>query len=228
MLQELLWHKTAKSVYVDRPRCFVTRPGVTGEGCIVTGCSQGIGLAIATEFARCGAKVLMADINERKGREAAASVVAATRNPDVAFCHVDVTDEASVAAMVQTCVDKFKNIRILVNNAVRFRFGHLKDSSGSGWETDRTVTSDDWQVVMDTNVKGYANCIRHAGKAMKNNSDPTVRRIWSDQGQGVQDLEAGSRGSIVNVGSIRSGHPSSRRIFVFPKHSTCFSARPDR
>ena len=57
---------------------------------------------------------------------------------------------------------------------------------------------------MDTNVTGYANCIRHAAAAMKANPGLTLRRVYNDQGEGTTDLVAGSKGTIVNVASISS------------------------
>ena len=48
--------------------------------------------------------------------------------------------------------------RILVNNAVRFVFGHLKgEGAGSGTGTDRPITLEDWQTVFSANVVGYQN-----------------------------------------------------------------------
>ena len=57
---------------------------------------------------------------------------------------------------------------------------------------------------MEVNVAGYANCIRHAGAAMKSNRELTLRRVLNDQGEGTTDIVAGSKGSIVNVASISS------------------------
>jgi 3-oxoacyl-[acyl-carrier protein] reductase len=82
---------------------------------IVTGSAQGIGESIALEFAREGARVAVADINF----EGAKRVVAlAESNGGVATAiEADVTQEASVARMVQTVVAQYGSIDILVNNA---------------------------------------------------------------------------------------------------------------
>lgn len=88
--------------------------------------------------------------------------------------------------------------------AVRFVFGHLRGAGrGSGTGSDRDITDEDWEMLFKTNVLGYARCIKHALPHMRSNK-PSDYVIENDQGQGVQRLDCGSRGSIVNVASISS------------------------
>jgi 3-oxoacyl-[acyl-carrier protein] reductase len=82
---------------------------------IITGAGQGIGEAYARRFAREGATVVVADVNEEKGRAVAASL----GTPHV-FERVDVSNEADTQRAAKTIVDRFGRIDVLVNNAAIF------------------------------------------------------------------------------------------------------------
>lgn len=77
---------------------------------VVTGAGDGIGAGIARRFAAEGARVLVAEIDEDKGRAVAADVGGE-------FVRTDVTDRAQVEAMVAAAVDTWGRIDVLVNNA---------------------------------------------------------------------------------------------------------------
>ena len=106
---------------------------------IVTGSAQGIGKAIAEKLAAEGAAVVLADLNEAGAKEVAAHL------PKAIAIRTDVSDEASVKAMVQAAVDAFGKLDILVNNAaiVPSRRGTRSTSaSGAGsWPSTWTARS---------------------------------------------------------------------------------------
>ena len=81
---------------------------------IVTGGGRGIGLCIAQTFLRAGAKVVIAEVNERLEEK----VLEFLDSPDVCFMRTDVSCEADVRAMADTVLDRFGRIDYLVNNAV--------------------------------------------------------------------------------------------------------------
>jgi NAD(P)-dependent dehydrogenase (short-subunit alcohol dehydrogenase family) len=87
---------------------------LAGEIAIVTGGSRGIGRAIVQLFADHGASVAFCGRDALIGREALKELDA---HGDVAFERADVASERDVAALVQTCVDRFGHPTILINNA---------------------------------------------------------------------------------------------------------------
>jgi NAD(P)-dependent dehydrogenase (short-subunit alcohol dehydrogenase family) len=88
---------------------------LTNQVALITGAAQGLGFGIALELARVGCSVVIADLDLGKAR-AAAEQIQATGKQALAL-HLDVTDDASVAACVQACLERHSRIDILVNNA---------------------------------------------------------------------------------------------------------------
>ena len=87
-----------------------------GKTAIVTGGGDGIGYGIVQRLATDGARVLVAELNEEKGRACAEEAVRTTGG-DVSFRRVDVTQKDEVTAMVAHAVDALGGCDILVNNA---------------------------------------------------------------------------------------------------------------
>lgn len=82
---------------------------------IVTGAGSGIGLATANAFAQAGARVAVAEISAKAGEEAAAAIKAA--GGYAIFVHTDVSNAASVSALVDKTVSAFGRLDFAVNNA---------------------------------------------------------------------------------------------------------------
>jgi NAD(P)-dependent dehydrogenase (short-subunit alcohol dehydrogenase family) len=113
---------------------------------VVTGGASGIGKAIAAAYVREGARVVLVDIDERKGEIAAAEIGAQGE----AICiRADVTDSASVNQMAQEVARRFGRIDILVNNVgVRITKPFLEH------------TDADWNIMIATNLTGPFFCAR--------------------------------------------------------------------
>ena len=94
---------------------------------IVTGSAQGIGKAVADKLAEEGASVVLADLNEAGATAAAAGL------PRAIGVRTDVSDEASVKAMVQAAVDTYGKLDILVNNAAIVPFTAWDDIDFAEW-----------------------------------------------------------------------------------------------
>ena len=82
---------------------------------IITGAARGIGFACAKRFLDDGAKVILADIDEKGGENAAAEL--ASDNGDATFVRCDVGDGLDVRNLVAETLDSFGHIDVLINNA---------------------------------------------------------------------------------------------------------------
>lgn len=120
---------------------------LSGKVSIITGAGQGIGRATAARFAAEGAKVAVCDINMATVEETVAEVRAA--GGEAACWRVDVTDKVSIAAMVQGVMARWGRIDTLVNNA-----GVVQDAQF------RKMTDEQFDRVIDVNLKGVYNCTR--------------------------------------------------------------------
>jgi NAD(P)-dependent dehydrogenase (short-subunit alcohol dehydrogenase family) len=113
---------------------------------VVTGGASGIGKAIAAAYVQEGARVVLVDIDERKGKDAAAEIGA---QGEAVCLRADVTDSASVNQMAQEVDRRFGRIDILVNNVgVRITKPFLEH------------TDADWNIMIATNLTGPFFCAR--------------------------------------------------------------------
>jgi NAD(P)-dependent dehydrogenase (short-subunit alcohol dehydrogenase family) len=114
---------------------------LSGKNAIVTGAGSGIGRAVALGFAREGAGVVAADVDESRARETAQAIEAA--GGTVLAVQVDVSSKASVEALLDAAVGKFGRIDVLFNNAgVSSRASFLE------------MAEEEWDRVLGVNLKG--------------------------------------------------------------------------
>jgi NAD(P)-dependent dehydrogenase (short-subunit alcohol dehydrogenase family) len=121
---------------------------------VVTGGAAGIGFAYARRFLAVGAKVIVADVADPVA--AAEKLGAAER---VLGVPADVSDSASVRAMVEAAVARFGRVDVLVNNAAVF--AALKPQPFDA------IPEAEWDRVMAVNVKGIWNCARAVVPVMR-------------------------------------------------------------
>ena len=137
---------------------------LTGRTALVTGSTRGIGRAIADTLAGCGARVAIV------GRDAAkAAEVAGQVSPEARGFACDVADIASVTSLVAAVEEAFGAVDILVNNA-----GLTRDN------IMLRLKDDDWDAVIDANLRGAFASIRAATRGM-------MKRRW---------------GRIINISSV--------------------------
>jgi 3-hydroxy acid dehydrogenase / malonic semialdehyde reductase len=148
---------------------------------LITGASSGIGLACAQAFAQAGAKLILA-ARRMERLTALAAELKTEFSTATHLLQLDVCDRSAVAASLQALPPDWSSIDILVNNAGLSR----------GLETFQTADVQDWEEMIDTNVKGLLYMTRTLLPGM---------------------IERG-RGHIINLGSI-AGHETYPKGHVY-------------
>ncbi len=142
---------------------------LTGKVVIVTGAARGIGRAIALEFAREGANVIVNDILEESSSVAGEIEKMGVKS---LFVKADVSKEQEVINMFSRAVDAFSRVDVLVNNA-----GIIRDA------LIHKISLEDWEAVIETNLKGAFLCCREAAKYMMRQGYGRIINISSVTGQ---------------------------------------------
>ena len=137
---------------------------------LITGAASGIGRGIAERFAAEGAGVVIADIDEKVGAEAAESVGAAGGN--AVFQRLDVTDPKAAAATVAATLERFGRLDIHVNNA-----GVVNRAPFIEYSLEA------WQKVIDVNLTGAFIAGQAAARAMVKAGSGRIINISSVSGQ---------------------------------------------
>ena len=140
------------------------RIDLSGRAALVTGSTRGIGRGIAQALAECGARVAVVGRDQGKAEEAAAALGHGAQG----FA-ADVSDTAQVTALVEKVEGAFGAVDILVNNAGLTRDNLLL-----------RIKDDDWDAVLDANLKGAFAAIRAATRGM-------MKRRW---------------GRVINISSV--------------------------
>jgi len=141
---------------------------------IVTGAGRGIGKAIAMALAREGANIIAIDVDIQTTEEVAKEIK--SLDQQALAIRVDVSDIKEVNRMVQSVLKKFKRVDILVNNAAIIKRGLIED-----------LTEEDWDRVMDVNLKGAFNCMKAVVGTMKKQRYGKIVNISSIAGK-IGDL----------------------------------------
>lgn len=139
---------------------------LAGQKVLITGGSKGIGRDIALSFAKCGATVTITGRNEKDLSETTKELEEI--NSGCSYIIADMQDVQNVYDMVDEAEYRMKGIDVLVNNAgVNIPKEALE------------VTEDEWDRVMDTNLKGLFFCSQRAGKYMIDKGKGKVINIVS-------------------------------------------------
>ena len=164
--------------------------GLEGLNAVVTGAAQGLGLAIAEELGRRGARVTMADVQEEKVREAAAGLGA--KGLQVEAAALDISDSRAVRKFFEALVGSQGRIDILVNNA-----GSRQSVAEVAELGDR-----EWDRVLGVTLTGTFYCCRSAAAAMQRQESGAIVNIASVNGQSPAALVAAYNAAKAGVISL--------------------------
>lgn len=127
---------------------------LAGKRALMIGAATGIGRACVEDFARNGARMVVADLNEQGAAEAAA--LARGLGPGAASLACDVRDEASVRRTVEAAEAEMGGLDTLVYFAGLQRIGNVED-----------VAADTWNAIFDVNARGTFFAAKHGAPALK-------------------------------------------------------------
>ncbi|HEY0081036.1 MAG TPA: 3-oxoacyl-[acyl-carrier-protein] reductase [Pyrinomonadaceae bacterium] len=182
------------------------RDEFAGRVAIVTGATRGIGRAIALELARRGASVAF---NYAKSAEAAETLTAEMEGLGVKVfsAQCDVAQTESAAEMVKQVKDAFGRIDYLVNNA--------------GINRDNLILrmkEDDWDAVLDTNLKGAWNfsraALRHMLRQETGGSILNISSISGVVGMAGQSNYSASKAGMIGLTKALAREVASRNVTV--------------
>jgi glucose 1-dehydrogenase len=158
------------------------RNDISEKVAVVTGSSKGIGKAIAVEFAKEGYKIVLNARDEKELSNAVNDVKKTIPGNEgrVTYLAGDISQEDICSSLIEHTIKTFGRIDVLVNNA----------GIGGAQKSVHELTSDEWDYVIDVNLKGAFLCIREAVKRMNYNGKST-RRTYS----------------IINISSVHESIP---------------------
>lgn len=176
-----------------------------GQVAVVTGAGRGIGEAIARRLAAGGAKVAVVSRTESNSQKVADAINAEHADAAKAYA-VDVADFDVVQAAGETILADFGRVDILVNNAGITRDGLVM-----------RMGSEDWDVVLDTNLKGAFNFTRAVLRPMVKQRSGRIVNISSVSGlmgMAGQANYAASKAGLIGMTKAVAREVASRGITV--------------
>ncbi len=139
---------------------------LAGKTAIVTGGGSGIGQACAQLFAEEGARVVLVDWNNEAGEIAVRDIVNA--GGEAVFCHADVSQAVDSQRMVETAIERYGGLDVLLNNAAVQVLGKLADT-----------TEDEWDRMQSVNLKGVFLACKYAIPVMQRGGGGSIINMAS-------------------------------------------------
>lgn len=164
-------------------------PRLKDKVAIITGAGGGFGRKMSEIFSEEGAKIVVADFNEKTGQETVDVVKAA--GGDAIFVKVDITDSESTGNMVKKAVEAFGKVDILVNNAgkqgIKYDIAHME--------------VDELMPFLNVNVRGTWLCIHHAAPELVKTQGKIVNiaSIAALQGSYGGSCYGVSKGAVISL-----------------------------
>jgi 3-oxoacyl-[acyl-carrier protein] reductase len=178
---------------------------LSGRTAIVTGASRGIGRGIALELAKQGAAVV---VNYNSNADAAHEVVETigAANGEALSVQADVSKTDEAERLIKAAVDRYGKLDILINNAGVARDGLIM-----------MMKEEDWDVVIDTNLKSAWNCSKAAVKVMMRKRYGRIVNITSVSGiagQAGNTNYSASKAGLIGLTRALAREVAPRQITV--------------
>lgn len=174
-----------------------------GKTAIITGSGRGIGKAIALKLAGFGANIVINDIPSSDYADAACEEIKAL-GVDSIVVKGDVRKAEDVENLIKTTLEKFGSIDIFVNNAGVTRDGLML-----------RMSEEDWDLVMDINLKGAFNCIKAVARPMMKQRSGAIVNIASVvgvMGNAGQANYSASKAGLIGLTKTTAKEFASRGI----------------
>ncbi|NEZ47507.1 SDR family oxidoreductase [Clostridium niameyense] len=160
---------------------------LSGKVAIVTGSSRGIGKAIAIELTKAGASVV---INYRQNKEGALETLHYIKKLGGygVIYKADISKYDDAKELIKYTIHNFGKIDILVNNAGIAKIGLFMD-----------MNENDWDSIIDTNLKGVFNCTNNVVKYMlekQSGSIINISSMWGNVGASCEVIYSAAKGGI--------------------------------
>lgn len=164
-----------------------------GRVAVITGGANGIGRATAERFLREGARVVIADLNDRNAEAVLAAAQAAGYGDRLRYVHADVSREDDVRAMTQSALDEFGRLDCLFNNAgIGGAFGPIAET-----------TVEEWDFTIGVLLRGVFLGMKHASRIMKARGEGGVILSTSSMaglvGGGGAHCYSAAKAAVVNL-----------------------------
>lgn len=182
-----------------------SRFSIDGSAAIVTGASSGIGKAIAERFAADGLDVVLCSREQDNVEPVAESITESERPGSALGVECDVTDRDAVDALVETSVEEFGGLDVLVNNAGASFMANFDDISPNGWAT-----------IVDINLTGTYHCTQAAGEYLKDGGGSVIN-LSSEAGQdGAPYMShyAAAKAAVINLTTTLGNEWASENVRV--------------
>jgi len=138
------------------------------KAAVVTGASRGIGKEIALELARNGYRVAVNYFNDPASQVDATMAEIRALSPASFAVEADIRSSSQVTAMFEKAISAFGRLDLLVNNA-----------GVQTWKPLLDVTEEEWDLVVDTNLKGCFLCTQQAARYMKDHGGGSIVNLGS-------------------------------------------------
>ena len=172
---------------------------------VITGGASGMGRATVMRFLAEGAKVVVADFNEKSGQETLEQAKKAGQANNVRFIRTDVAKEADIIAMIDCATSQFGRLDIVFNNA------GVGGVIGPIWD----ITEEEWDYTFDVLTKGVFFGIKHAA------------RVLRQQGQGGSIINTASTAGL-SGGSGPLVYSAAKAAVINLTKAAAVQLAPDR